>query len=160
MTLQEGNLLFDFSDAISVFKFDEQDKNQPNFHGLSHCMKAVDFIAEYDGYYLFVEIKDPRDPSRYGSESEKNDLITSLVNKFRDSFIYRWSENKLDKPIHYQCLVELDNAETLYLMNKLKQQLPTVKIPTRWQQNIADMCAVVNQVTWNKTFSNIQVTRV
>jgi len=160
MILQEGALQFDFADAIDAFKFDEQAQALATYHGLSHCMKAVDFVVEYNDHYLFVEIKNPQDPNRYGSEQDKSALIKNLTTKFRDTFLYRWAENKLDKPVRYQCLVELDNAQTLYLMNQLKNQLPTGRQPTRWQRPLAHSCAVANRATWNTTFPNIQVSRV
>lgn len=160
MILQEGMLQFDFSGAINAFKFDQQNQDLATYHGLSHCMKSVDFIAEYADYYLFVEIKDPRDPARYGTATDKAKLIKSLATKFRDSFLYRWAENKLDKPVRYQCLVELDNAQTLYLMNKLKNQLPTNRQPAQWHRPLACLCAVVNRETWNRNFPNIQVNRI
>ena len=31
-------------------------------HGLTHCMKAVDFIVELHDRYLFIEFKDPDNP--------------------------------------------------------------------------------------------------
>ncbi len=160
MILREGTLEFNFSGAIYAFKFDEQNRSEATFHGLSHCMKAVDFVVEYEHYYLFVEIKYPKDPNRFGSERDKTELIKNLVAKFRDTFLYRWAENKLDKPLRYQCLVELDNAQTLYLMNQLKKQLPTDKQPIRWQRPLVDSCAVANRSTWNITFPNIQVINV
>lgn len=160
MILQEGTLQFDFTGAIDAFKFDEKNPASATFHGLSHCMKAVDFVVEYDDYYLFVEIKNPPNPARYGTAQDKGKLINNLVTKFRDTFLYRWGEQKLDKPVRYQCLVELDNAQTLYLMNQLRNQLPTDKQPNRWQRPLADLCAVSNQATWNNTFPNINVTRI
>ncbi|MDA1192745.1 MAG: hypothetical protein O3A46_13815, partial [Candidatus Poribacteria bacterium] len=89
MILREGTLTFDFSDAVDGFRFDEQDPTNPNFHGLSHCMKAVDFIVELEDQFLFVEVKDPPDPTEYvgGSGKEKfDDLVKSLSGKFRDTF--------------------------------------------------------------------------
>ncbi|MGM0567540.1 MAG: hypothetical protein ACQESX_12340 [Bacteroidota bacterium] len=159
MILKEGSLEFNFSGAIDAFKFDEQDHSSATYHGLSHCMKAVDFVVEYSDHYLFVEIKDPPDPARYDTKQDKDILINNLVTKFRDTFLYRWAENKLDKRVYYQCLVELDNAQTLYLINQLKNKLPADKHPARWQCPLAHLCAVANQVTWNKTFSDIQITR-
>jgi hypothetical protein len=38
MTHQEGELHFEFPTGAAVRRFDEQD------HGMTHCMKAVDFI--------------------------------------------------------------------------------------------------------------------
>ena len=160
MILREGNLEFNFMGAIDACKFDERDSSCPTFHGLSHCMKAVDFVVEYEDHYVFVEVKDPPDPARYGTEKEKGDLLKNLVGKFRDSFIYRWCAGKLDKPIYYQCLVELDNAQTLYLMDKLNQQLPVKNTPSSWKYPLSSLCAVANQAVWNETFTDIPVTRV
>lgn len=160
MILQEGALRFDFSGALEAFKFDEQDKTSPTCHGLSHCMKAVDFVVEYADHYLFVEVKDPRRPDRFDSEPDESALVKSLVTKFRDTFLYRWAEGKLDKPVRYQCLIELDNAQTLHLMKQLKNQLPTNGPSKRWRRPLAQLCAVVNQATWNRAFANVQVERV
>lgn len=60
MKFKEGQCEFVFLDAIDGLKFDEQDKSSPFFHGLSHCMKAVDFVVELPQATLFVEIKDFR----------------------------------------------------------------------------------------------------
>lgn len=160
MILKEGDIEFDFRGALDAFKFDEQDKTKPKFHGLSHCMKAVDFVVEYDDHYLFVEIKDPTEPTRYDSARDKSELIRNLTTKFRDTFIYRWAENKLDKPVRYQCLVELDNAQTLYLMKQLKNQLPVNKQPGRWAKSLVQLCAVSNMATWNSSYQNIPVSRL
>ena len=160
MILQEGMLKLDFSGVKNALRFDEQDRLSPNFHGLSHCMKAVDFIVEYPDHYLFVEIKNPRDPSRYSTDKDINDLVDDLLVKFRDTFLYRWAEGKQNKPVYYQCLIELDNAQTLHIMNKLKYKLPFKGQPSNWQKPLAYKCTVANTETWNKIFSNMQVTKV
>ena len=104
MTLKEGMLSIDFTGAKNAFRFDEGNHILPNYHGLSHCMNAVDFIVEYADRYLFVEIKDPPDQTRYNAEQDAADLINNLVTKFRDTFLYRWAENKLDKPVPKEAL--------------------------------------------------------
>lgn len=159
MILREKMLQFDFSGAINAFKFDEETKTLPTYHGLSHCMKAVDFVVEYDDHYLFVEIKDPPTTGRYDSEKDQASLVRSLTTKFRDTFLYRWAEEKLDKPVQYLCLVEIDNALTLFLTKQLEIQLPTVEQPSRWRRPLVFSCAVLNQRTWNKTFPNMPLTR-
>ena len=50
--LTEGELEFVFEGAVSAWKFDGPD------HDLT-CMKAVDFIVEFQDKYLFIEVKDP-----------------------------------------------------------------------------------------------------
>ena len=54
MILTEGDLQITFNNVIVCRKFDDR-----LAHGLSHCMKAVDFIVELHDRY---EVKDPLDP--------------------------------------------------------------------------------------------------
>ena len=53
--LREGDLQITINDAIEARKFDDEAS-----HGLSHCMKAVDFVVELPDRYLFIEVKDPK----------------------------------------------------------------------------------------------------
>ena len=46
MKIEADGFAFDFTDALDGFVFDEKDKTQPHYHGLSHAMKAVDIIVE------------------------------------------------------------------------------------------------------------------
>lgn len=148
MQIREGNLIFNFTGASDCFKFDEENKNHPRFHGLSHCMKAVDFIVEYQDYYLFIEVKDI--PSQYSEQQNQQELINRLVYKFRDSFLYRWAEEKLDKSIKYLCLIELENPQICWLMDELKRKLPE-KYSKRWKKNPATTCIVANIKSWNES---------
>ena len=161
MILREGNLQFEFNNVIDAFKFDEQDSSKETFHGLSHCMKAVDFIVETDKYYYFVEVKDYTDASdNHREENYYNALIKSLIMKFRDSFLYRWAENKLDKPIIYVCLLELENPMIPKIMNELRLRLPKNRLPVRWQKVLLEKCFVVNVERWNNNFKEWQITRI
>ncbi len=105
MILIEGGLEFNFSDAIYGFKFDETDKHNEHYHGLSHCMKAVDFIIELENDYLFVEVKDFHDPERYRDSEGFKKLKNDLKIKLRDSLLYRFAEDRIDKPVRYLCLI-------------------------------------------------------
>jgi len=95
MILREGGLEFDFSDAINGFKFDETDKYSETYHGLSHCMKAVDFIVELENDYLLVEVKDFHDPGQYTESESFKKLRNNLKTKFRDTLLYRFAEDQL-----------------------------------------------------------------
>ena len=53
LTLTENELVFEFAGTTMASKFDDQQ------HRLSRCMKAVDFVVEYDDHDLLVEVKDP-----------------------------------------------------------------------------------------------------
>lgn len=161
MKLQEGDLEFDFKDAIKGFKFDETDKNKDYYHGLSHCMKAVDFILELENAYLFVEVKDFNDPENYGEKNDKfNSLKKVLKEKYRDSFLCRWAEGKVDKPIKYLCLLTLENALISRMIKELRIQLPEGNKNPRWHQSIVSGCVVANIERWNKNFPKWPVRRI
>lgn len=160
IALEEGNLRFEFSDAKSGIKFDEQDKTQTTFHGLSHCMKAVDFVVETEKRWLFVEVKDPPHSNAFDNKKAYEKLMKGLVTKFRDSFIYRWAEKSLNKPVAYHCLVNVDSALTLQMMTELKRALPeNGPANGRWERQPAVSCAVANFKDWNAAFPNWNVSR-
>lgn len=166
MFLTEGQLKFDFSNAIQAFKFDEVDQNSPYYHGVAHCMKAVDFIVERENDWLFVEVKDygvqnQSNPTNLNKSEKRKKLLDSLVGKYKDTFLYRWAEGKIDdKPVHYVCLVELnDDALILNLMHALKQRLPIGSAAQRWQGEIVKSATVVNINKWNAHFSDSLVMR-
>ena len=158
--LREGDLEFDFSDAIDGIKFDDAT------HCLSHCMKAVDFVVELDEKYLFVEVKDPAHPrarpqNQAGFQEDTLDgtLRNEIVTKFRDSFLYRWAENKLDKPVIFLSLVTLDEGMVNYFQDEIKRSLP-LSGSERWTRNIAQACIVVNLDAWNRNFARWPVHRL
>lgn len=167
IALEEGKLRFEFTDASHGYTFDETDSSKSTYHGLSHCMKAVDFWVEFEDKYVFVEIKDPPVPNgatrstRYDSPNEYNRLLNSLVGKFRDSFLYHWAEKKKKKPISYLCLINLDSALTLKLLNDLKRQLPeNGPANGRWKKMLVRGCGVSNMNDWNAAFPEWQITRL
>jgi len=158
--LLEGSLEFEFSDAKSGFKFDEEDKGSPTFHGLSHCMKAVDFVVETEKRWLFVEVKDPPVANAFDAKPVYEKLMKGLVTKFRDSFLYRWAENQHNKPVAYHCLVNVDSALTLQMMTELKRALPeNGPANGRWKRQPAVSCAVANFKDWNAAFPNWKVSQ-
>lgn len=161
---------FDFTDAIDAFVFDETDKTKPTYHGAP--MKGVDIVAEFMEAYVYVELKDYDDPSIYNvisasTEDEKisrQDHFKWLKNylkyKFRDSYLYRHAEHKVEKPVHYVCLITFDNALNSRMQKSLKKELPVGKVSPRWMQSIAKSCHVVNLVRWNENFPRWPVIRL
>ncbi len=159
---------FEFSDAIEAYVFDETDRAKPHFHGAP--MKGVDIIAEFDEAYVYIEMKDYDDPSVFDIPTATSDedkkmkqghfkwLKNYLKYKYRDTYLYRHAENKVDKPIHYICLITFDNALNNRLQKALKLELPIGKAGRRWVQNIAQSCQVVNIDKWNHNFPKWQVT--
>lgn len=148
---------FDFTDAVDAFVFDEKDPASPQFHGLSHAMKAVDVVVELPMDYLFVEAKTFQGPDDYTKDKAFDHLRERLKYKYRDTFLYRWAEEKVDKPIRYICLLTLDNALISRMNKELQRQLPPGKA-ARWKKEIAGSCVVVNPERWNRNFPRWPVT--
>lgn len=161
MIVTADGFQFDFQDALDAFIFDEQNSGSANFHGLSHAMKAVDLVVELENDYLFVEVKDLNNSSvDYSDSNCFNYLRESLKYKYRDSFLYRWAEDKVNKPIRYLCLLNLENALLLRMNKEIKRQLPLGKANARWLKSIAESCAVLNQERWNQNFPKWPVQKV
>ncbi|NEX15942.1 MAG: hypothetical protein C1943_04710 [Halochromatium sp.] len=161
---------FRFEGALDAFVFDETDSTKPTFHGAP--MKGVDIVAEFEDAYVYVELKDYDDPSIYDvlgatTKDETSSRQASfkwlknyLKYKFRDSYLYRHAEQKVEKPIHYICLITFDNALNSRMQKSLKQELPVGKASRRWVQALATSCHVVNLDKWNENFPKWPVTRL
>lgn len=172
MKIEVNGFSFDFPDALSAFIFDEQDSTQAHFHGLSHAMKAVDCIVELPTRFLFIEVKHFPVPDDYmldigsnyteGKRKNKhlNSLIENLKYKYRDSWLYRWAEEKVNKPIFYLCLLTLENAQVNFLQKQLKHQLPVGCAAARWRREIAWDCLVLNLDRWKHNFPQWPVQRL
>lgn len=167
MKVRADGFEFEFPGALDAFVFDEKDKSHPRFHGLSHAMRAVDFVVELPNDTLFIEVKDFYAPDDYDfntavtedqrSERRKclNYLRDVLVHKFRDTWLYRWSERaagSADKPVRYLCVLSLDNGLLGTVGKELKQALPTGSAGPRWQRELATACVVLNPERWNSNF--------
>ncbi len=162
MKVDADGFSFNFTNALDAFVFDEKDKTKPTYHG--QPMKAVDIVAEFDKAYIYVEIKDFCNPGMYKVELATNDdeiktkrdhfnwLKNYLKYKYRDSYLFRHAENKVEKPIYYICLLTLDNALNMAIQKALCQELPIGVASKRWKQAIVESCQVVNMKKWNKNF--------
>lgn len=140
-------------------------------HGLSHCMKAVDFIVELKDRTLFVEIKDPDQPGALGERREAfieeflgGRIDESLKTKYRDSWLYEWAQGRADKPVIYLVLMgasALSDAELLARTDALKRLLP-VSGPhgQPWSKSFVAGCAVMNLAAWNKALPQFPASRV
>ncbi|MDR3198036.1 MAG: hypothetical protein LBU34_09240 [Planctomycetaceae bacterium] len=150
---------FEFKNAKAAFKFDETNKGLSTYHGVI-SLKAVDIVAEFENYYLFVEIKDYTRLSR--QFDDYTGLKNSLKYKFRDTFLYRYAENKIDKPIRYICLLNgMDNVSCKRFCKDLNYELPVgVKNKKRWQYELVESCFVVNLDRWNKNFPDWYVQKI
>lgn len=170
MIVPADGFLFDFTDALDAFVFDETDASKATFHGAP--MKGVDIVAEFADAYVYVEIKEYNDPSIYDiASASTNDekvsrrdsfrwLKNYLKYKYRDSFLYRYAEQKVEKPVHYICLITFDNALNSRMQKSLKQELPVGKASGRWVNILAKSCHVMNLDKWNENFPKWPVTRI
>jgi hypothetical protein len=144
--------------------------DDPTTHGLSHCMKAVDFIVELADRIYFIELKDPEDPEataerrqEFIKELERGVLDANLKLKFRDSFLYEWASGRVDKPIHYLVLIglsSLTSAELLARTDALRKQLPLLGPNSApWHRPLAAGCAVLNIDAWNRILKAMPIRR-
>lgn len=163
--LEENDLVLAVPDAVVAEKFDDLN------HGLSHCMKAVDFILETQSHILFVELKDPDDPSAKGKQSlkpflsqfESGEIDAALVGKYRDSWIYkRFNSGLYTKPILYLVLIacsDLSSASLVTRAGRLRKKLPLCGPDgTIWKDFVEDVM-VFNIASWNEAFPNMLVSR-
>lgn len=164
-TLIEGNIEITFPATAKARKFDDAS------HGLSHCMKAVDFIAELSDRYYFIEFKDPHKPGVPPKQREEyvkkflaGSIDEELKYKYRDSFLYEWAAGRVEKPIHYLVLVAIDSltdADLLARTDDLKRKIPlSCPISGSWQRSFVASCAVFNIAAWNKHVSACPVSRI
>lgn len=164
-TFIEGNLRITFPDTVRVRKFDDRS------HGLSHYMKAVDFVVEENDRILFIELKDPEHPHAMGKDRERfykeflsGSLDEELKYKYRDTFLYWWARGKIDKPIYYLVIVAMNGLTDLMQnarADELKRKLPLNGPPSgEWSRQIVADCMVFNIDAWNRNQRNFPLSRI
>lgn len=165
MTFTEGDLEMDIPDVVAGGKFDGAS------HGLSRCMKAVDFVIELEDRYLFIELKDPQHP--HATEQSRSKFIRKLSDgrldkelkyKYRDSLLYEWASGRANKPIDYLVLIALDTLDDAQLLTRtdsLARNLPR-RGPDGgpWRREIVRGCSVFNLESWNRMLPHFPVNRV
>ena len=167
MKLRERDLEIDFTNALEGFVFDQMKPHLPNYHGID-AMHRVDFVAEFDEAIVFVEIKDPDNPNaqeeglkKFHAQLEGGTLSSTFASKFIDSFLYRWAEEKVHKPVHYLNLVTLDAELLPSLSDEIYKKLPPMSKPVpRWKRQLVENCQVFNIETWNENFPKWPATRL
>ena len=165
-TLREGNLQITFPQGAQARKFDDGAS-----HGLSHCMKAVDFIVEEADRVSFIELKDPEHPNakearrnKFIQKFQSGNLDEDLKYKYRDTFLYQWAAERVDKPIDYWVIIALDTlteAELSARTDDLKRKLPLKGPPSgEWKRPIVTDCMVFNIDTWNRHQPRFPLSRI
>jgi hypothetical protein len=167
MIVESDGYRFDFTDAVDAFKFDETSTASQHFHG--GFMKAVDVIAEFPNAYVFIELKEFTNIGRYNILSAAKtkwevdnfrEMKQALTYKYRDTCLYRYSEDLFNKQVHYICLLNFDNALNLEMKAQLAKDLPVGLASVRWVRPIAQSCQVLNLTTWNRIFPKWPVRKV
>lgn len=162
----EGDLYFDFSKADYVIHLDKSGKG----HGLSHLLKAVDFIVEDKGNLFFIEIKNPensriplshKEESRrkFSKQMESNKLNETLLKKFTDSLIFQ-SLNKgiPEKKFIYAVFIGLSELDPVLLSNlKDKFKNSSDVLRNDWLKPFE--IAFFNFDSWNRFFIHYPVSR-
>jgi hypothetical protein len=163
--LTELGLQIKLPKGVAGRKFDDES------HGLTHCMKAVDFIVETHDQLLFIELKDPERPDVPAANMDSflieflsGQLDSVLKTKFRDSWLYEHAAGRVNKPITYLVLIgasSLTSAELLRRTEALKRQLPVLGPKGQpWAKPFVAACAVMNLAAWNKTLALFPASRV
>lgn len=164
--LAENDLQIILPTGVTSRKFDDA-----NSHGLSHCMKAVDFIVELDDRIYFIEFKDPQDPNARSKDRDKflakfksGELDSDLKTKYRDSWLYEYAEGRTQKPIYYLVLIGADSlspAELLARTDALQRQIP-MNGPNggQWKKPFAAGCIVMNLAAWNRHVPDMPANRI
>lgn len=164
--LTEGDLQITLPAGATGRKFDDGAT-----HGLTHCMKAVDFVVELDDRILFIEFKDPYDPAAaaerqhlFMSKFHSGVLDNELKAKYRDSYLYEWGSGRTTKPVYYFVLIAasvLSEAELLARTDALRRQIPVLGPGDKpWKKPFVSGCAVMNIDTWNKALPQCPVSRL
>ena len=164
--IAEDDLQIKLPAGAKARKFDDQ-----NVHGLSHCMKAVDFIVDLDDRTFYIEFKDPQHPASQPKDREKfirqflsGQIDTDLKTKYRDSFLYECGSARASKPIYYLVLIGADvlsDADLLARTDSLKRQLPVYGPDGKqWKQNFIAGCAVMNLAAWNRFLPSFPASRL
>ena len=135
---------------------------------LNH-MKAVDFVIESHDKIVFVEFKDPGNPTVPADRRDEfigrflsGAIDTDLRYKFRDTFLYEWLCGRVSKPIYYWILITgLDKAYLTIRNDALRRGLPDADhTPTDWKRSPVESCRIFNIDTWNKELSDYKVARI
>ena len=159
MKVKADGFEFEFPEALEAYVFDEKDKAAARYHGLSHAMKAVDLVVELPNDTLFIEVKDFHAPDDYNFKAAVTDdqrterrqslnhLRDVLVHKFRDTWLYRWSERAAgapDKPVRYLCVLTLDNGLLGVVNKEMNQVVPNGRARPRSQRELAHACVALS----------------
>lgn len=162
--IQEGNLQFDFSSSVKVWEYDREIGAK-----MSHCMKCVDFIVEWEEEIWLIEVKDPEDPKipKQYKKKQYDNFISKLKHdelffqelgpKAKDTFLYLYLSGALGKkPLKYLVLLGLDSfsdSQIQPLNTTLKRSICFLGPENKaWTNQYLKEALVFNLKKWNKYF--------
>ena len=166
--LEELDLAIDFQDAaVPPLKFDQQDRNLADYHDLEN-MPRVDFVVELDSDIYFIELKDTNRPdaadpggATFMKKIANGKVEQSLAEKYLYTFFFRWAEGKLNKHIHYVCLITLEDPMVNILADDLAKTLRHLRTPSgRWIKKPLASCQIHSLQSWKETFPQWPVRRL
>ena len=167
MSLSEGDIHIEFQGVINAEKFDDAR------HGMSHCLKAVDFLCDWPSDLWLVELKDPEESAiplkykassvtRFTKELSTEEYFRSvLAQKLKDTVLYLHLDCRLpDKPMKYVVLVGLSTMDSAMMVNaldRLRKACGDPKPGSPWRRGYA--VAFLNIEEWNKRFPHCPAKR-
>ena len=84
----------------------------------------------------------------------------SLAEKYLYTFFFRWAENKLNKTVHYVCLITLEDPMVNILADDLAKTLRHLLKPSnRWVRQPLASCQVHSIESWKETFPEWPIKR-
>ncbi len=173
MQVETDGFVFDFNNKVqNAFVFDSAMHN-----GIRNMMKSVDVIAEFPDEYLFIELKNylplyggmefrcplcddkqliktkcplSDDDGKRVKDTVKR-IARDLRQKYFDTFLYCYAEDKMNKPVIFICVVEgCDTALVLRLKDIISGLIPKgIPEQTKWVKPILKNVFVVNVSAWN-----------
>lgn len=168
---KEGDISIDFSLALNVWDFDHSGQNP-----LSYCMKAADYLVEWDKSLWLIEIKDPESMAieHDRREVERHNFVEKLKSgrllkenlgpKAKDSFLYLYLTDLLKKPVKYLallCISSLDTPLLLTLTERIEKSIGADKISNKnWVNQYFAAVRVFNLLTWNQSFPKCPAIRI
>jgi hypothetical protein len=161
MSITEGSITITIPAECTATRFDGEG------HGLSHCMKAVDFLIETPNATILLELKDPDaapDERRdaWIQRLSSGQIDNELKMKFRDTWLYLYGMDRIHKPIYFLVLIGLAGLSSDALASRsehLQRQLPIQGPVGDWVNSLLEHCSVHNLDSWNRVFDRFQATR-
>lgn len=162
--IREGAISISLPSNCQARRFDGSE------HGMSHCMKAVDFILDTPLARIFLEIKDPDaaespDTSlQYAERLCAGQIDQDLYYKYRDSWLYVHAKNDIRRavPNYYFVLLGLATFSTESISGRSLslQQKVSIQGPNGpWNKPFVDQVFVFNLESWNRNFPQLIASR-